>query len=126
MLLGFYHRQLTEVIEREFLEGEEGRHRHGTLAAYFGRQPLQLTGPRGAVGNLRKLSELPFQQTHAGLWDDLFATLTDFDFLERKVSDVDVEEHAGEDGRIVRTYPGVLLLQEDFELALRHWPEDEG
>jgi hypothetical protein len=124
MLLGFYHRQLAEVVEEEFLPGDAGRRRHAALAAYFGRQPLDLNAPQGPVANLRKLSELPFQQTHAAQWHELFATLTDFAFLERKATDLDVEERTGEEGRIVRTYPGVFLLQEDFELALRFWPEE--
>jgi hypothetical protein len=123
-LLGFYHQQLAEVVEDEFLADDEGRARHATLASYFGRQPLELSGPHGQA-NLRKLSELPFQQTHAALWDDLFTTLTDFAFLERKVGAFEVEERVGPDGRVTRAYPGVFLLQDDFDLALRRWPRDD-
>jgi hypothetical protein len=123
VLLGFYHRQLAKVIEEDFLADDDGRARHAALAAYFGRQPLELSGPGGRLANLRKLSELPFQQTRAARWDDLYTTLTDFAFLERKAGGFDVEEHVRPDGSVVRTYPGVFLLQDDFELALRHWPE---
>jgi NACHT domain- and WD repeat-containing protein len=124
VLLGFYHRQLAEVVEASFLSGDDGRSRHAALAAYFGRQPLEASGRSGVTPNLRKLSELPFQQTRAGLWDELFATLTDFDFLERKVAAYEPDEHVGPQGRVTRTYPGVFLLQDDFELALDRWPAD--
>jgi len=124
-LLAFYHRQVADVLGEEFLAADDGRARHTALAGYFGRQQLALGGPRAQVANLRKLSELPFQQTHAALWDDLFQTLTDFAFLEAKVSGFDAEEHRRPDREVTRSYPGVFLLQDDFELALRHWPDAE-
>lgn len=122
LLLGYYHRQLAEVVEQDHLAGDDGRERHGALATYFQAQELEIDGPSGSVANLRKLSELPFQQTHAARWNDLFATLTDFAFLERKVAAFEVEEHRRGDGEVTSTYPGVFLLQDDYELALRHWP----
>jgi NACHT domain- and WD repeat-containing protein len=121
-LLAFYHRQLADVIDADFLAGDDRRARHAALAAYFGRQQLTLGGPTEPLANLRKLFELPFQQTHAALWDDLFHTLTNFEFLECKVSGFEAEEHRGPGGQMTRSYPGVFLLQDDFELALRHWP----
>ena len=122
ILLGFFHRQLADVVDEDLLAGKDGRDRHGELAAYFGRQPLAWGGGDGTSPNLRKLSELPFQQTHAGDWDGLFATLTDFAFLEQKVIAYEPDVRVEADGRLTRTYPGVLLLEEDFERALRHWP----
>jgi hypothetical protein len=124
-LLGFYHRQLADVVAEEFLEGASGCKRHAALATYFARQELELGGSQSPAPNLRKLSELPFQQTHAALWGDLFTTLTDFAFLECKVAAFEAEERVGPDGRVTRTYPGVFLLQDDFELALRAWPQAE-
>src|SRR5262245_2463663 len=86
ILLGFYHRQLREVVEADYLSGDAGRDRHRALATYFAGQELDLTTNGALLPNLRKLAELPYQQTRGELWDDLFATLTDFRFLERKAA----------------------------------------
>ena len=124
-LLGFYHRQLADVATDDYLVGDEAKARHAALAGYFAGQALETLGPSGPMPNLRRLSELPFQQTHAELWDELFSTLTDFEFLERKSSSFDADERFGPNDEVTRTYPGVFLLQDDYELALRHWPSDE-
>jgi len=58
---------------------------HGLLADYFEKQPLNLPPDQGS--NRRKLAELPFQQIHSRRWDDLRSTLTDFNFLQAKVSE---------------------------------------
>jgi hypothetical protein len=57
-LITFYHRQLREVVEEQYLRGEDGLTRHRSLAGYFGAQPLRL----GDHLNRRQLSELPYQQ----------------------------------------------------------------
>lgn len=124
VLLGFYHRQLTEVIKEELLAGDQGRERHRHLARYFATQELRLGEDAEAVDNLRKLSELPYQQTLGELWNDAYATLTDFQFLERKVA-TGMDERVQQDGTVVRTYSGVLEVQDDLERALQHWPRPE-
>ena len=111
-LLDFFHRQMREVTEEQFLADGTRVQRHQTLARYFGGQPLDFEGP----ANLRKLSEQPYQETFGELWEDLFATLTDFVFLERKVADAEQE-----DG-VTTPHSGVYLLQEDYRRALRLWP----
>jgi len=73
-----------EVVEADYLSGNAGRDRHCALATYFTGQALDRTTNDPLHPNLRKLAELPYQQTLGELWDDLFATLTDFTFLERK------------------------------------------
>jgi len=107
LLLGFYHRQLSRAARERYLAGDAERRVHQRLAAYFGEQPLDLQGPVENTPNLRMLAELPYQQTLGGCWDELYAKLTDFDFLERKVAAVDIEESTDEDGRIIRTHGGV-------------------
>lgn len=113
-LLSFYHRQLREVAEAEYLSGDDKPARHAHLASYFAGQDL--FEPRKKTPNVRKLSELPYQQTYGQQWDAVHATLTDFDFLEAKLTHVAV---------ITKTiYGGVYELQEDFRLALEKWPAD--
>jgi hypothetical protein len=123
VLLGFFHRQLADEVRSRYLAGETARARHGELARYFARQPLQLSGADGQAPNLRKLSELPYQQANAGLWDGLYATLTDFRFLQAKATWADVDTGADDAGRPVETHSGVYALQDDFDLALALWPE---
>jgi len=57
------------------------------------------------------------------LWDELFATLTDFRFLEEKVSALGVTERAVAGGKNTTTYTGVYLLQDDYALALQRMPK---
>ncbi len=74
--LDFYHGQLREAVEREYLdEPHEPPAAHRALAGYFAAQ---------GCNNRRTLEELPYHQTRAGLWDELEATLTNLPFLEGK------------------------------------------
>ena len=123
VLLGFFHRQVADEIRSRYLAGGAARARHRELARYFGGQPLQLSGADGQAPNLRKLSELPYQQANAGLWDELYATLTDFRFLQAKATWTDSDIGTDEASQPVQTHPGVYALQEDFDLALALWPE---
>jgi Domain of unknown function (DUF4062)/NACHT domain len=121
-LLSFYHRQLREVVEAEFLSVDKPA-RHGRLASYFAHQDL--FEPQKKTPNIRKLSELPYQQTYAGQWDAVHATLTDFDFLEAKCTHVAVVTSGkGDNERTI--YGGVYELQEDYRRALENWGGDPG
>jgi WD40 repeat protein len=82
-LITFYHRQLREVVEDQYVHGEAGIARHQALAHYFDAQPLTL----GEQFNRRQLSELPYQQARAELWEALHTTLTNVSFLESKIAD---------------------------------------
>jgi hypothetical protein len=117
-LLGFYHRQLREVVEADYLAGEEGRTRHRELARFFADQPFDIEAGTETAPNLRRLSELPYQQTCGELWDDVFGTLTDFEFLEKKAQHVGVIDNG--DG--TNTYTGVDQLRDDYTLALERMP----
>lgn len=119
ILMTFYHRQLREGVEAAYLR-DGGHERHALLARYFSAQPL--VDERTRVPNLRKLSELPYQQTNAEQWPELYATLTDFDFLEAKCTHVGViQEGSGASAKT--TYGGVYELQEDYRYALDRFPE---
>jgi len=101
-LLGFYHRQLGKAVENKYLSVEDKRHR--IIADYFAKQNLQIEQDKEKTPNLRKLSEQPFQQTHAGLWVELRNTLTDFDFMEAKCE-----------------YFSIYDLEKDYETGLELW-----
>ena len=58
-------------------------------------------------------------------WEDVIQILTDFKFLEHKSSEVGVLERKDDQGNLVKTYPGVLHLQDDFERVLEVIPGDE-
>jgi NACHT domain- and WD repeat-containing protein len=126
-LMGFYHRQLGEVVTGDFL-GEpatadaalaaEGLARHGHLANFFALPEAEDT-----TFTLRQMSELPYQQTCARMWDPLFETLTNFRFLEQKAATGAVEA-SGAGG--ATTYTGVGALQDDFAFALERMPGGEG
>lgn len=122
ILLGFFHRQLAEGAGSRYLTEEMARSTHRELARYFAGQALQLSTQEGLAPNLRKLSELAYQQAHAGLWDELYATLTDFRFLQAKATWVAVDTATDDQERLVRLHSGVYALQDDFDLALQLWP----
>jgi WD40 repeat protein len=81
LLLAFYHRQMNEFAAAHYLNPAF----HQRLANYFGDQPLYVEQDDADLPNLRKLSELPYQQAHGDLMDELCTTLTQFKFLEAKV-----------------------------------------
>jgi len=117
-LLAFYHNQLREAATAECLEGEQAQRRNAELAAYFRGRSDPAKDRSWTGGYARGLSELPFHLAGAGDKDELYETLTDFAFLERKVADVAIAEHPGPDGKTTRTYAGVYALQDDYEMAI--------
>jgi hypothetical protein len=122
-LLGFFHRQMGEVAGEKFLAGKQGQDLHEQLALYFSRQRLIDETENVKTPNLRKLSELPYQQTEAGLWDALYETLTDFEFLEAKCTYsgvITVEKRTGQ-----KIYGGVYELIEDYRRALGAFRAEE-
>lgn len=85
-LLTFYHPTTFGRAVKEMYLGEDViEPRHHALASYFYNQPLYMREEKKKTPNQRKLSELPYQQTHARLQEELKATLTDYNFLEAKV-----------------------------------------
>ncbi len=104
-VLSFYHRQLGEVVQQEYLAGDAPVERHAALAHYFALQ--QLASADKQTANLRMLSELPYQQTHGQLWPELEeTTLCNLRFVEAKCA-------AGL----------VYDLQADYDRALAALPE---
>ncbi len=118
VLLAFYHNQLREASAGQYLSGEAGRARHAALASYFKIKADPLADRSWTGNSLRGLGELPYHLACAEELDELYKTLTDFLFLQHKVSELGITEHTDVQGKPVKTYGGVYLLQSDFELAL--------
>jgi WD40 repeat protein len=101
-LIRFFHSQLEEVVRRDYLFGQERITRHRMLSRYFQSQDLTLQADGASHPNLRKLSELPYQQTMGRLWDRVDGTLSDAEFIYTKL-----------------TAAGVHALDDDYDLSLR-------
>jgi len=91
IVLGFYHRQLAEAAAEDLLAGDRKRERHAGLARYFEGQPLAAREGRETAHNLRKLSELPFQQAWSGDAAGLAASLADWRFVEAKAGALGIQ-----------------------------------
>ena len=124
-LLAFYHDQLREAAQAEYLVGMPGRERHTLLASYFRRRSDPDGDHSWNGGYPRGLSELPFHLTEAGDRDGLHDTLTDFAFLEHKAAEVAVTERVVEGERLTR-YTGVFRLEDDYDLALAMTSSETG
>jgi WD40 repeat protein len=98
--LGFFHRQLAEVVSHDLLAGRAGKQRHSALVRYFRDQPDQRVASDAASPNLRKFDEWPFQLAYAGRWGDLARLFTTFAFLRAKIESL-----------------GPLAVIEDFDVA---------
>jgi hypothetical protein len=117
-LLDFFHGQLRQAVEERYLAAPGERlAAHAAVADLF----RGLADPRGerrwSGGSERGLAELPYHLAEAERLEEVYETLIDFGFLERKATDVGAVERPGADGPTT-TYTGVYALQEDFELAL--------
>jgi hypothetical protein len=125
-LLTFYHpTTIGQGVRESFLSGETRAQRHARLAEYFEEQRLFVEKDGAKVPNLRKLSELPYQETYGKRWDHLYNTLTDFEFLEAKCTYVAVSA-AGRGEEVRKVYGGVYELMEDYRRALEVFPDSEG
>jgi len=80
-IIGFYHRQFNEILER-YLKIDKAIHQK--LASYFMTMSNFLDDRNRKKQNVRKCLEQPYQQTKAGMWDEVTETLCDLSFLEAK------------------------------------------
>jgi hypothetical protein len=122
-LLDFFHGQTREAVQARYLtENDKRRDMHADIARYFQTQ-LDPEGDGSCSGDsIRGLSELPYHLTEAGEFDTVTETLTNFRFLERKVSEVGVVEATDAAGNPTATYTGVYRLQDDYDHALSRMP----
>ncbi|MCF7859127.1 MAG: DUF4062 domain-containing protein [Candidatus Cloacimonetes bacterium] len=84
-VITFYHRQLAEAIDEIYFWNEsEKTNKHKEIAKYFMQKKWFRQIEPVQIPNVRKCDELPWQQTQAGMWDELTATLCDLDFIQAK------------------------------------------
>ena len=117
-LLTFFHKELADVAQNRYVEGRRA-HMHGVLTDVIRSLARgKDAGDREWKGSAHALAELPYHQTRAERWDELFTTLTDFTYLENKARRVAVVRS----GEEVSDYNGVLALIEDYDRALAALP----
>lgn len=83
-LISFYHRQIEEVAKKEYLKEDVKKQRHQIIAKYFNKQDLCFIKKDERTYNIRKISELPYQETYGEQWNKLEETLTNLNFIETK------------------------------------------
>ena len=106
-VLSFYHRQVLEAAQREFLEGSDRIRAHENLAKYFHaqnywresleeqRERARRLPPTPRPANIRKVDELPYHvlelaklaggdDAESPYWDAVADLFTDWQFLEAK------------------------------------------
>ena len=92
-LLSFFHTtSFRNVISEVFLPEKENIKRHQRLADYFESQPLYQDGEEKQKPNRRKLSEMVFHQASAGLAERYSNALTEYLYLEAKLTTMGVQE----------------------------------
>lgn len=83
-VLSFFHRIVREVTTERYLGGQPGKLRHRRLASYFAGSPTW-SDPTTLRPNLRKTTELPYQQAAGRMRRQAEETLCDCGFIEAKV-----------------------------------------
>jgi len=82
-LLDFYHGQLREAVEAEYLDEEHERvEAHRSLAGHFRDRTDPTKDSSWAGDDPRGFSELCYHQTQGQMWSQLEATLCDLKFVE--------------------------------------------
>lgn len=84
-LLDFFHGQLRQAVEDEYLdEPGERIQAHRELAAFFQKKADPTADGMWQSQTLRGFSELPYHQVSAGLWPEVESTLSDLRFINAK------------------------------------------
>jgi hypothetical protein len=123
-LLDFFHGQLREAVQGRYLaDPQDERRAHEIVAGFFRAKADPAGDATWTSRHIRGLSELPYHQTGAELWKEVYDTLTDFAFLEAKMTHVAaVTSESGDGART--TYGGVYEVLEDYRRALERMPAD--
>ncbi|MFX1258959.1 MAG: ATP-binding protein, partial [Promethearchaeota archaeon] len=89
VVMAFFHREFVEVAKANFLSGGIKQKYHEKLALYFNssKQPLRIKKADKQSLNLRRISELPFQQTFGAIQpnSNMKLALTDLEFIRAKL-----------------------------------------
>lgn len=81
VLITFYHQVFAQVVEEGILS-KDRCYFHQKIAKYFGEQELTIQKNGVEIPNLRKISELPFQQVLGKMWQELESTLCNLQTIE--------------------------------------------
>lgn len=121
-LLDFFHGQLREAVQGRYLDDPRDERRAHEIVARFFRDKADPVGNATWTGNHpRALAELPYHQTKAEMWEELRDTLTDFAFLEAKMTLVGATT-TGTGAEATTVHRGVYDLLEDYRRALEDMP----
>jgi len=117
-LMTFYHpATFGRAVIAEYLAGDAKRERHRGLARYFGSQKLYAKEEDKKTVNLRKVSELPYQQTHGEMWSEIEQTLCDLHFIAAKCAAGMTYDLVGDYNRALDALPEA---QPEKEGKLKH------
>jgi WD40 repeat protein len=83
-VLSFFHTQMRTAAVSAYLPEEERRNVHSRLAEWFTSGKDAQPGAGTARFDVRSVTELPYQQRSAGMWQELHATLCNLSFIEAK------------------------------------------
>ena len=123
-LLSFFHKQLEDAAYARYVEGRTA-HMNDVLTDVMRTLARgKGAGAREWKGSAHALAKLPYHLTRAERWVALFATLTDFTYLEEKAKLVAVVTRAGAEGEDVNVYNGVRALIDDYDGALAAFPAE--
>jgi len=120
-VITFYHPLFaTTVAEEKFLLGDAKRQLHEALAQYFGDKPLWIDEDIKKAANLRKLSELPYQQTFGEMWDKLDSTLCDMQFVAAKCIELMLFDLLRDYSRAIeaKSLPGIEQIRHALSLEV--------
>jgi len=109
-LICFFHGKFTETVASHF-DPREIVHYHARLCDFF-----QVRCQNG-WSYIRSLERLPTHLVGAGRWQELVDLMSDFKFLQAKITELGVSV---EQGRSL--YTGVYQIQEDFRNAQTSLP----
>jgi WD40 repeat protein/Cdc6-like AAA superfamily ATPase len=98
---------------------------HRSLARYFKQIADPDNDATWSGASARGLSELPYHLAYSAQHDELFSTLTDFNFLELKAKEVGVTLSIDSEGQVSTSHTGAALLLEDFNLAVEIFDRDQ-
>ena len=84
-VMRFFHRQFTQMIARDLLNGPARIPRHLALARYFTRPVEVSDGEGNTMPDRRAIAELPFHLARANRLATLQSTLFDASFLTNKM-----------------------------------------
>lgn len=133
-LVSVARRQVRDAVRARYGTANDARSIHGQLADYFGGQVTSRGVEAGALPNVRKLTELPYQLQRAARWVEWCDHLRDFavmyatcaaGLLPELMADVDHADQYMPDEIRSATVPWIAFLRANQHLFAKQssaWP----